>query len=429
VRCLMILAFLIAGGAFSLQLSGLDPRAPVGPDSASLQSQAAIGGAFLVMAVFAMLNAQCMAAPLKANLLLLALPALALTSVAWAPEQAIAARRAIAFTATVLAGLAITAALPAGAALRFLAQAAAVAVVLSVAYLVLLPGYGVHQISDGVQSVHVGDWRGVFGHRTVLAQLSALSLAFAVHGGRVTFRRPWVRVGVMIMSGLCLWKAHSGGGWISAGVLLALPPCLALGRRSIARMGWPFCLLLGGTMLAAIALALPLIEAALLSVVGKEPTLTGRRPLWGLFMPAARERLILGYGYSTGFRDVVARLVSDHSGFGYVPNAQNGYLDVMLNLGLVGLGVTLGILALAFRRAFRLAMNPGVPLAILPLLVAVFTAVMNMGEATFIAANDIFALIYVTALVASGEMLRPSPRTAPPPPDAPRSSPGAGKSP
>ena len=430
-RSLLVLVFLIAGSGFSLQLSGLDPRAPVGPDSASLQSQMAIGGAFLVMALFAMLNAQRMAALLRANLLLLALPALALTSVAWAPEQAVAARRAVAFTATVFAGFAITAALPAGAALRFLAQAAAAAVALSIGYLALQPGYGVHQVSDGVQSVHAGDWRGVFGHRTVLAQLSALSLAFAVHGGRAAFRRPWVRAGVMITSGLCLWKAHSGGGLISAGMLLALPPCLALGRRAMARMGWPFCLLLGGAVLTAIALALPLIEAALLSIVGKEPTLTGRRPLWALILPAARERLILGYGYSTGFRDVVARLVSDHSGFGYVPNAQNGYLDVVLNLGLVGLAVTLAILSLALWRAVRLAIaaTPGQGGEMLPLLVAAFTAVMNLGEATFIAANDIFALIYVTALVASDEMLRRSPRTDPPRPDAPRSSPGAGKSP
>ena len=429
-RSVLVLAFLVAGGGFSLQLSGLDPHAPVGPDSASLQSQAAVGGAFLVLAAFAAPRLRRMAELVMANLLMLALPLLALVSVAWAPEQAVAARRAVAFTATVLAGFALVAAAPAEAGLRLLAQTTATAVALSLVYIVARPAYGVHQLSDGMQSVHAGDWRGVFGHRTVLGQLSALTLGFAVHGGRAAFRRSAVRGAVIAASCLCLWRAHSGGGLISAAVLLAAPPLLAFGRSSARRMGGAYALLLGGAALATLALAVPLMAPALLSAIGKDPTLTGRQPLWALILPAARARPGLGYGYSTGFRDVVARLVSDHSGFGYVPNAQNGYLDVVLNLGLLGLVLTLTILALALRRALALALADGAdqPAAILPLLVVLFTAVMNIGEATFIAPNDIFPVIYTAAIVASGEMLRRSRRIGPPPPDARRSGPAAGTS-
>ena len=114
-----------------------------------------------------------------------------------------------------------------------------------------------------------------------------------------------------------------------------------------------------------------------------------------------------------------------------MPNAQNGYLDVVLNLGVVGLGLTLVTLAAALWRAFRIALSASRydPIAILPLLVVVFIAEMNLVEATFIAANDIFTLIYATTFAASGEMIRRRRRSDPPPPSEPQSGPAAETSP
>ncbi len=103
----------------------------------------------------------------------------------------------------------------------------------------------------------------------------------------------------------------------------------------------------------------------------------------------------------------MAALIQAHSSYGYVPNAQNGYLDVVLNLGVVGLGLTLAALGLAFWRAARLALRPEAePFALAPLLIVTYIAEMNGVEAAFISANDIFVLISVTAMIASGEMLQ-----------------------
>jgi O-antigen ligase len=397
---LLTLAFLIAGGAFSLPLSGLDPHAPVGADSASIRSQIAIGVAMLTLMLFGASAGRRMFALLKADALILAMPALAIASTAWAPEPAVAVRRALAFAATVLGGFAVAAHRP-DAALNLVARACACATALSILYVAVSPSYGVHQISDGVQSVHAGDWRGLFIHRTVLGQLSALTLVLAVYSEPETFRRTWVRLGVIAAAALCLAMAHSGGGLASAAILLATPPMVE-GVRRLARRGW---------LLAAAVGAMGLLLAGL----GKDVTLTGRTDLWRLMLQAAGERPLLGYGYSTGFRQEVARLVAAHSAYGYVPNAQNGYLDVVLNLGLVGLGLTLATLGLGLWRAIRLA--PGTAS---PLLICVFILEMNLVEATLISANDIFMLIYVTALVGLGEIIRTRRRSDPPPTHAPR---------
>jgi exopolysaccharide production protein ExoQ len=138
-----------------------------------------------------------------------------------------------------------------------------------------------------------------------------------------------------------------------------------------------------------------------LSVAGKDATLTGRVPLWRLMLRLAAERPWLGYGYSTGFRDVVAQRVAAESPFGYVPNAQNGYLDAVLNLGLAGLALAVAVLGTALVRALQLASGGG-PLA--PLLVVVFITALNGLEAALISANDIFVLIYAATVAATAEM-------------------------
>ncbi len=402
-RAGVMLALLVAGGAFSLQLSGLDPRLPVGADTASGRSQLAIGLAFAVLLAEGGRHWRRALALVRANGPLLALPALATISTLWAPDPEVALRRALAFAATLLGGIAIGAAFPGARALRLLAQSAALGLVLSIAYVGLAPGYGMHRISDGVQSVHAGDWRGLFVHRTALGQLAALGLALAIYGGPRLLGSQAARLGAIAAAGLCLVMARSGGGWVSAGALLATPWIVTEGGR-LWRRGWLMGVGLAVSGLALAAALAPVLAPLLLQGLGKDATLTGRTPLWSLMLQAARIHPLFGYGYSTGFREGVAQFVAAHSRFGYVPNAQNGYLDVVLNLGLVGLALALWSLATALRQAVRLA-RAGDPMAGLPLLIVVFIVEMNGVEAALISANDIFVLIYAVAVVASGEML------------------------
>jgi exopolysaccharide production protein ExoQ len=392
-------AFLIAGGALSLQLSGLDLNAPVGADSASARSRIALGLAFAILMLSGVSGWRRCAALLKANAVLLALPLLAIVSAAWAPDPVVALRRASAFALTMLAAVAVVARSPGASAFRFLVRTVAAGVALSIAYVALAPGYGVHQLTDGAQSVHAGDWRGLFVHRTALGQLAALCLGLAVYAGSQALH-PALRWGAILASLLCLLMARSGGGWVSAAVLMALPPLWTAGRR-LTHWNLPATAAAAFAALALVVLLAPVLWPLALSALGKDATLTGRSELWKMMAQAAARRPWLGYGYGTGFREVVANLIQAHSPYGFVPNAQNGYLDVVLSLGLAGLAVALTALGLAFRRAVRLALAAE---AFAPLLIVAFIAEMNVVEAALISANDIFVLIYATAAIASGEM-------------------------
>jgi exopolysaccharide production protein ExoQ len=399
-----IVAFLVAGGALSLQLSGLDLNAPVGADSTSARSQLAVGLALGVLILSGASGWRRVLPLMKANAPLLALPVLAILSVLWAPEPVVALRRAFAFALTLVGAVSVVARLPGASALRFLVRAVVTAVLLSIAYVALSPGYGVHQMTDGAQSVHAGDWRGLFVHRTALGQMAALSLGLTLYAGSHAFG-PTARVGAILASLLCLVMAHSGGGWFSAVILVAFPPLWTFGRH-LTRWNGPMTAALAVAALTLAGLLAPMLTPLVLHLLGKDATLTGRTNLWRMMAQAAGQKPWLGYGYGTGFRSIIAGLIQAHSPYGYVPNAQNGYLDVVLNLGLAGLGLALAALGLAVWRAVRLALEPNISgLAFAPLLIVVFIVEMNGVEAALISANDIFVLIYATATIASGKML------------------------
>lgn len=83
------------------------------------------------------------------------------------------------------------------------------------------------------------------------------------------------------------------------------------------------------------------------SALGRDSTLTGRTDIWASLMPDISRQPILGYGFS-GFWTVTRTI--DHQ----IGEAHNGYLDVCLQLGLVGLGLT-GIFILSgAKKALRI---------------------------------------------------------------------------
>ena len=83
------------------------------------------------------------------------------------------------------------------------------------------------------------------------------------------------------------------------------------------------------------------------STLGREETLTGRTVVWRQLIPAAMSRPILGYGFG-GYWTTSTREEFDISG------AHNGYLDIILELGFVGLLLYAIFLLSSIRKAQRM---------------------------------------------------------------------------
>ena len=87
-------------------------------------------------------------------------------------------------------------------------------------------------------------------------------------------------------------------------------------------------------------------------LLGKDVTLTGRTGIWTAVLQSIFKRPLLGYGYQAfwlGLEGESYRVILEVSWV--LAQAQNGFLDVTLELGVVGLVIVLLIFAFAFRDA------------------------------------------------------------------------------
>jgi O-antigen ligase len=82
------------------------------------------------------------------------------------------------------------------------------------------------------------------------------------------------------------------------------------------------------------------------SIFERSETLTGRKDIWGTLVPLAMERPFFGYGFGGFWTTALREVTSSH--------AHNGYLDVVLNLGFVGLVIFAMFLLSCCRNAQRI---------------------------------------------------------------------------
>jgi exopolysaccharide production protein ExoQ len=103
-------------------------------------------------------------------------------------------------------------------------------------------------------------------------------------------------------------------------------------------------------VVCAAAAAIMLSPDSLFTLLGKDVTLTGRTGIWRAVTDSIAKRPLLGYGYQAfwlGLEGESYRVILAVSWV--LAQAQNGFLDVMLEMGVVGLAVVVLVFAFAFR--------------------------------------------------------------------------------
>jgi len=135
------------------------------------------------------------------------------------------------------------------------------------------------------------------------------------------------------------------------------------------------------------------------SQVGRDPTLTDRTLIWGAVL-SQRTNPFLGTGYETFW--LGPRLDRVWAIAGHVNEAHNGYLEVYLNLGYIGLGLLVGLLLTGYRK-IRNTVSSSLSLA--PFSLAVWSVMLfyNITEAAFRA-----GLMWIAVLLATMEVEYPS---------------------
>jgi putative inorganic carbon (hco3(-)) transporter len=233
--------------------------------------------------------------------------------------------------------------------------AAAVTVGITVLYTVVA-GFGgsmseVYQNDEGGQSY--ARFGGIFGHPNLLGGFLALAIPSMVAlaaSERVWWRRLSGSLLVMAaMAGLVF--TYSRGAWLGTGVgLLILLPVLGRG----------FWLILGAVLLGPVLVGMVTSTGAVLArldsitAAGSDPALMERLEIWGMAFRLVAEHPLLGVGLGN-FQAAYGRLMVPDLPLLTYPlelpeHAHNLFLNLAVEVGLVGVSAFAWLLAVAFLR-------------------------------------------------------------------------------
>ena len=128
------------------------------------------------------------------------------------------------------------------------------------------------------------------------------------------------------------------------------------------------------------------------SMVGRNETLTGRNEVWATLLPYALQRPLWGYGFGGFWTDAMRAITSAH--------AHNGYLDVILNLGLFGLFL-FSLFLLSFSRKAQRVMALDFDWGCLSICFLIMALVHNITESTIVGFTGGLSLIILFMAVSS----------------------------
>ena len=151
-------------------------------------------------------------------------------------------------------------------------------------------------------------------------------------------------------------------------------------------------------------------EAASLGRTEDVSSLTGRLPLWDEVWKRGRHRALMGFGWG-GFWSA-DRIDSISKALKWeIPNAHNAYLDLVLNLGIVGLAVYATWLIAAILVAADRFSSTGLKSDLFLLGLAAFVLVHSLAESLFLAQG--FPSLVLVACASNAVLFAPQQASQP----------------
>jgi exopolysaccharide production protein ExoQ len=321
----------------------------------------------------------------------LAFPILALISIGWSEDPLVTFRKGILLTLLLSFAWFVATYYSPGDQRRLLLATGFIAAVTSIAMALLLPVYG---IAIG------GEWKGIFGQKNHLG----LCMFFTFSGllfGRVANPRALLKLGLqsLLPIGLIL-LSQSKTSLILCFVLIAVRivgPLLLRGRKE----QLPFLLF---SVLFGILIAIFMATVGwhmILSALGRDTTLTGRTHSWAILATFAKRHLWLGYGYQafwTNQGDGLSAMTALGAG---MTGSDSGYMDTVLQFGIVGIGMMVIILLVSARDFLTLLRRPSMPFLAFwyaGLILAVYVG--SITEGLFPGAGGVSTFVFVVACAA-----------------------------
>lgn len=235
---------------------------------------------------------------------------------------------------------------------------------------------------------HLGEFRGFFADKNGLGGLAAVAI---LYGGAI---RPTLRSRRAKSFNLFYFL-----GWGAILVLsisktsMALVVCIPaiylglqlLGRMTRVGIGPYFILvpIAAGSLLAFLVFGMGIAPSAIVGLISPDVTFTGRTSIWMFILSALNGHWLLGFGFHSfwSIGPLAPNLAAEEHFIRLLNQAHNGYLDLVLSVGLAGLALFFCVLAQAAATTTRIRTTWPVVHALSWMLI-IFALIHNMSESS-----------------------------------------------
>lgn len=288
--------------------------------------------------------------------------------------------------------------------LIFLSWALEIAALMSAFYAIVLPAEGQEK------GKFAGAWKGIYPQKNELSTM--MTLACAAHLPLIfdpKYNRIWAAGGLGLSLFVILMTTSKSGLIIFFVLVIALFISRTIRWRNLA-MVMIFSTLIGLSIPSSIVFITnwdPIMIG-----MGRDPTLTGRTLIWGYSFERIAQRPWLGYARGVfwskrskypgeaGVAVVGAPPVNLMSVTYAPPHSHNGVVDILLDVGFVGLALFLLSFLLMVMRLVKRIYITDTPEEFFPVVFLAFFLMYNFTESLMMRGENIF-WIYYTAIAYS----------------------------
>jgi O-antigen ligase len=327
--------------------------------------------------------------------LMLSIVALAALSILWSPLPSATFRATVSLALTVFFAAYLASRFDIRTAALLLFVSVIIAVALSALIVVIRPDFALHTGPS-----HIGKPRGLFPHKNIMARTVVVG---AMSGMLLVFdefqqRRWWlipIAVGEVILVAV-VWITGSRTAQIALVFSLVVTLGFLLLRSRSSNLS-----LVGGVVIGAIGLIVTglLFSGSIVSIadlLGRQETLLARTDIWLAALGLLGRRIWLGNGFSSFWVHESATRQTVSTALGWeIYHAHNGYIDIVLGVGVIGLVLFFSHLIRTSIRSARLTQRGRETATLILIMLLALIVMENTTESSLLTQSSLYLTTYL----------------------------------
>ncbi|MGB0562740.1 MAG: O-antigen ligase family protein [Spirulinaceae cyanobacterium] len=246
-----------------------------------------------------------------------------------------------------------------------------------------------------------GAWVGIHAHKNQFCFLMVLSSLFWFIKALYSPGANRGSILVVLMSLFALNQGGSGAGRVIIVCLIALWFYLGFVKQLPSQWAFTSVILF---LIVSVCLTIVVtenLEFIVVDTLNKDLTFTGRTDFWPLILEELHKRPILGFGVDgfwqpwQGANNPARNIIVAKTEFA-PPHSHNGFMDLAVDLGYLGLTLFLASYLTTLAKAVLYLGRAAMPVAGVPLLLLTYTLMTNLSETGILGVTTILFFYVVT---------------------------------